>query len=92
MMYTAWTLRSRSRSITQEELAKRPDPFSLPNLLDGLEDGVYGCLADNVKRLCKLRQEYLNGSISLEDIEAREEKKPSKLPQESVTVSFNRRN
>lgn len=97
MMFTAWNLRSRSRSITQEELAKRPDPFCLPNLLDGLEDGLYGRLADDVKRLCKLRQEYLNGSISLEDIEARQDNKRAKsshnliidsddeLPQESVT-------
>ncbi|ANM63098.1 chromatin remodeling 34 [Arabidopsis thaliana] len=92
---TPWNLRSRSRSITQEELAKRPDPFCLPNLLDGLEDGLYGRLADDVKRLCKLRQEYLNGSISLEDIEARQDNKRAKsshnliidsddeLPQES---------
>ncbi|XP_010429057.1 PREDICTED: protein CHROMATIN REMODELING 35-like [Camelina sativa] len=100
---TPWNLRSRTKSITQEELAKRPDPFSLPFLLDGLdEDGKYGWLSDDVKRFCKLRQYSSNASISLEDAEAKEVKKTAKsvqipnidsddeLPQESVTLLHKR--
>ncbi|EFH56640.1 hypothetical protein ARALYDRAFT_900564 [Arabidopsis lyrata subsp. lyrata] len=69
---------SQKKACTQEDLAKRLDPFYLPNLFDGLEDSKYGCLADDVRRLCKLKRDYLRGSISLEDIEARAEKKPAK--------------
>ncbi|EOA26569.1 hypothetical protein CARUB_v10022627mg [Capsella rubella] len=85
----AWTLRSRNKSITQEELAKRPDPFFLPFILDELEEGKYGWLADDVKRLCKLKQDYSNGFISLGDIEAREEKKQAKSTKIRNTDSHN---
>ncbi|KAL0897122.1 hypothetical protein Bca101_081083 [Brassica carinata] len=88
-----WILRSRSKSISQSELAKRPDPFFLPDLLDGFEETKYGWLADDVRRLCELKRELLNGSVSsVEEKEARQHKnkeKPVKLDdvlsQESVT-------
>ena len=98
--WTAWPPNPLSKSITQGDLAKRLDPFYLPNLFDGFEDSKYGLLVDDVVRLCKLKRDYSSGYISLADIEAREEKKPAKsadiiiidsddvLPQESVIVSF----
>uniref|UniRef100_M4DZS2 Sugar phosphate transporter domain-containing protein n=1 Tax=Brassica campestris TaxID=3711 RepID=M4DZS2_BRACM len=65
---------SKSKRISQSELAKRPDPFFLPDLLDGFEESKYGWLADDVKRLCELKRKLLNGSVSVG------------LPQESVTI------
>ncbi|CAN8283798.1 unnamed protein product [Cochlearia groenlandica] len=79
-----WSLRVRSKSISQSELAKRPDPFFLPNLFDGFEDTKYGWLADDVKRLCDLKRSFLDGSISLEGIKTQQqqqqqqEQKPDK--------------
>ncbi|RID66912.1 hypothetical protein BRARA_D02022, partial [Brassica rapa] len=67
-----WILRSESKRISQSELTKRPDPFFLPDLLDGFEESKYGWLADGVKRLCELKRKLLNGSVSVN------------LPQESV--------
>ena len=68
-------MRSESKRISQSELTKRPDPFFLPDLLDGFEESKYGWLADGVKRLCELKRKLLNGSVSVN------------LPQESVIVS-----
>lgn len=89
-------MRSRSKSISQSELAKRPDPFFLPDLLDGFEETKYGWLADDVRRLCELKRKLLNGSASsVEDvvITRRQQKKEKAvklddvlLSQESVTV------
>lgn len=83
-------MRSESKRISQSELAKRPDPFFLPDLLDGFEESKYGWLADDVKRLCELKRKLLNGSVSVEETETRQKKeKPDDvLSQESVTVSF----
>ncbi|KAF8108816.1 hypothetical protein N665_0104s0131 [Sinapis alba] len=86
-----WILRSRSKSISQSELAKRPDPFFLPDLLDGFEESKYGWLADDIRRLCELKRKLLNVSVSVEEVVTRQLKKekPVKfddvLPQESVT-------
>ncbi|KAG7636948.1 hypothetical protein AtNW77_Chr2g0239691 [Arabidopsis thaliana] len=74
----AWPPNPLCKSITQGDLAKRLDPFYLPNLFDGFEDSKYGLLVDDVVRLCKLKRDYSSGYISLADIEAREEKKPAK--------------
>lgn len=86
--------------MTQAELAKRPDPFFLRNLLDGFEESKYGWFADDIKTLCELKKKLLNGSISLEDVKSRQRKKPAnsahilitdsddELHQESVSVSF----
>ncbi|KAL1208176.1 Protein CHROMATIN REMODELING 35 [Cardamine amara subsp. amara] len=91
---TPWSLRSRWRSITQEELAKRSDPFDLPNLFDGFEDSKYDRVNDEVRRFCDMKRYYLNGTIILDEIKARDEKKRAKsshidsddeLPQESIT-------
>ncbi|CAG7881776.1 unnamed protein product [Brassica rapa] len=73
-VYKAWILRSESKRISQSELAKRPDPFFLLDLLDWFEESKYGWLADDVKRLCELKRKLLNGSVSVD------------LPQESVTL------
>ncbi|XP_048592339.1 protein CHROMATIN REMODELING 35-like isoform X1 [Brassica napus] len=73
-VYKAWILRSESKRISQSELAKRPDPFFLLDLLDWFEESKYGWLADDVKRLCELKRKLLNGSVSVD------------LPQESVTT------
>ncbi|CAN6843200.1 unnamed protein product [Brassica oleracea] len=83
-----WILRSESKRISQSELAKRPDPFFLPDLLDGFEESKYGWLADDVKRLCELKRKLLNGSVSVEETETRQKKeKPDDvLSQESVTI------
>ncbi|CAH8331617.1 unnamed protein product [Eruca vesicaria subsp. sativa] len=88
----AWILRSGSKRISQSELAKRPDPFFLPDLLDEFEKSKYGWLADDIRRLCELKRKLFNGSVSVEDVESRQKKKkkPVKfvddvLSQESVT-------
>ncbi|WZY85179.1 hypothetical protein YC2023_031563 [Brassica napus] len=73
-VYKAWILRSESKRISQSELAKRPDPFFLLDLLDWFEESKYGWLADDVKRLCELKRKLLNGSVSVD------------LPQKSVTT------
>ncbi|CAH2059626.1 unnamed protein product [Thlaspi arvense] len=95
MIETAWSLRSHSKSISQSKLAQRPDPFFLPHLFYGFEESKYAWLADDMKRLCDLKRNILNGSTSLEDIETPKHEKPVKkihisdsddeLPQESVT-------
>ncbi|KFK26942.1 hypothetical protein AALP_AA8G313700 [Arabis alpina] len=88
---TRWSLRSNGKSITKEELAKRPDPFCLRNLLDGFEDSKYEWLFDDVKKLCELRKKLLDGSISPEDIKGKKPPKFAPFPtidsddQESVT-------
>ncbi|ESQ46046.1 hypothetical protein EUTSA_v10000722mg, partial [Eutrema salsugineum] len=82
-----WFLRSRNKRISQSQLAKRADPFFLPNLLDGFEESKYGWLANDIKRLCELKRKVLNGS-------RRQKKKSDRilindsddvLPQESIT-------
>ncbi|KAJ0259859.1 SNF2-related [Hirschfeldia incana] len=84
---TPWILRSRSKSISQAELAKRPDPFFLPDLLDGFEETKYGWLADDIRRLCELKKKLLNGSVSVGDVVTRQRKKEKSVKLDDDVLS-----
>ncbi|CAF2277876.1 unnamed protein product [Brassica napus] len=51
-VYKAWILRSESKRISQSELAKRPDPFFLLDLLDWFEESKYVDLPQKSVTLC----------------------------------------